>query len=125
MKVMTFMRDITDEPFDPETDGPGLLREVAGRRNGKSLYFTVVACHYSTLGMSELIGITPSALAERALAAGLIHLDDNNELQAGPIDFGQGFEYEREPGECIRKRTIADAYWPPECFEPLGVPLLL
>jgi hypothetical protein len=120
MKVMGFMRDITDEPFDPETDGPGLLREVAGRRNGKSLYFTVVACHYSTLGMCELIGITPRELTARALAAGLIHLDDNHEIHAGPIHLGQGFEHEEEPGACRRKSTIADAYWPPECFEALG-----
>lgn len=125
MKVLQFMRDVTGEPFDPTTDGPILLREVAGRRDGVLLYFTVVDCHYSTLGMSELIGISPSELAARALAAGLMHLDDNHELQAGPIHFGQGFEYDREPGECIRKRTVADAFWPPECFEPLGVPLLL
>jgi len=122
--MLKFIGTVTDSPYDPETDGPRLLRElVSTREDGAKLFFTVFDVHYSTLGICELIGITPRELTERALGAGLIHYDRARGLQAGPLHLGQGFEEDGEeiPPGFHRKRNISDAFWPPDCFEFLGL----
>lgn len=115
-----------DGPCDPDSDsdefGPRLLRETAKTTCGKTLFSYVIGVHFSTIAMCELFDITPKELTSRALNFCLIR-ESQDGFQAGPIHYGQGF-YDDDPdrpGAIIRPGNIADAYWSPDCFEPLGL----
>lgn len=132
-ELVCFHRDIHNGHIGPDdqSSGPALLREYLGKTpDDLPLYSYVYAAYFSTLAVCLLLDIKPRELQDRAIKLGWIRYDAVRGLQeAYKIDpetcfYPVGFYYEADPDEpeshARYKRTIADAYWDPDCLDFLG-----
>lgn len=115
---MIHFERLTTDPFPiiDRTDdlGPRSLREWVASPDGPILEYAIDAI-YTTIGLCELLMITPSEIERRAMALGWIYRTETGLHSSTDAPLG----FYREGDDDDRARSIADAFWQAEAIDDL------